>query len=280
MERPVFARELLNAALENRMLEFWAKNSPDRRMNFVGEEISLLPQHDIRQSRKIIEVLGPSGAGKSTFIQELQKRYSQNSQVIIRTEMTARTKEGNIEDFGGLIKMRGLLAKEFGIKHQMLLWDQAKLIANLSGITELIQLSPPATLIIERGANDILAMNPFEIPEHYSIRYDETHRNQWLKNIFETMSLAEMTDATILFGTDWRTTRKRRIDGGQKANGWLVNKKNWPSIIEGYERWLGSYWPIWRERQGTGLLIVDGRNNSDRNNSIAMEYCRKIIEVD
>lgn len=279
MERKSFAGEMLFAAIEDKLYPYWKKHSPDRKIGFVGEEIALKPVKDLIGSRKIIEVLGPSGAGKSTFMNELRENYAQDPSVIIRSELTAVNEEGRVENFGELLKMKGLIAKEFGVRHQMLLWDEAKLISTLSGLAELLSVPPPATLIIERGANDVLAMNPFEFPEHYSLRYNQTHNMESLKSIFESITLAEMVDATVLFGTDWETTRSRRVADGKNPEGWLVNSHNWPSIIEGYEWWLGSFWPIWRERQGTGLLIVDGRKPKYRNLDIALSYCEEIIKT-
>ncbi len=278
MERPVLASEMLEAVLHGKLLEYWKLHSPNRPMRYPWEEIALMPRDSLEGKHKVIEVIGPSGAGKTTFLNYLNKEFSDNANVIIRPEFQV-VRNGLIQNLDRELKMKGLRAMEYGIKHQMMLWDSAKLISHMSGMTELIEQHDRSTLILERGANDVLAMNPFEYPVHYTLRDDTLFDRDWLRNIFECITLAESVDAVILFGSDWKTTKRRRVAAGLKPEGWLVNKKNWPEVINGYDWWLGSFFPIFRERVGTGLLVIDGRNNSEENNAKALEFSRKIIEM-
>lgn len=115
------------------------------------------------------------------------------------------------------------------------------------------------------------------LPELYSTRYDSMYNMNFLSLTFRALALAETVDAVILFGTDWKTTRQRRVVAGEKADGNLINRKNWPQIMAGYEWWLGSFYPIFKRRNGMGLLIVDGRYDLRSNNKKAEDYCNKVF---
>ncbi|HET7099210.1 MAG TPA: hypothetical protein VFI61_03195 [Patescibacteria group bacterium] len=278
MERPItFTTEMLQSAAKGKLLKFWKLNSPDRPRKFPWKPVEILPQKDPEQMSRVIEIIGPSGAGKTEAVNFLGHKFSQNLNIIIAPELVVYDGEGNVEDWGKDHKLKGLMLGEFGIKHQMLIWDNIKLLSHMYHVAELIKNRMQKRLIIERGANDAISTQPFTQPEHYSIRYDPIYERDFLTHTFQSIALAEDVDAVILFGTNWKTTRKRRVDSGEKPEGNLINRKNWPEIMSGYEWWLGSFYPIFRKRNGMGLLIVDGRDDLNANNQKILEYCQKVF---
>ena len=279
MERKNVGYEMVGALRQGDLLSWWKKNSPDTKSSYPWDLVCEYPDKKPDEMSGQIEAIGLSGSGKTEFLNFASRSLDQNK-IIIRPELVIATPEGTTENWGegeNSRKMRGLMAVEFGIKHQMLIWDQIKFISHLQGDVEQVQTGKE--LLIERGTNDILCTDSFTRPEHYSIRYNRYFQNQWLELIVTSIALAQRVDAVILFGTNYEETQKRRIAAGLEPEGKYINRVNWPEIMGGYEWWLGAFYPLFRKAQGMGLLILDGTSDLDLNNQKALNFSKKVFEA-
>lgn len=272
--------EMVQAIKDNQLLNWWKNNSPDRPEKYPWTDVCVLPEKTQNEMSGQIEVIGPSGAGKSEFLQYYRQHSDSNVEIL--PELILRNSDGTLENWShgeNSQKMQGLMASEFGVRHQIMIWNQIKLASHLQGEVRQLQNDKLLNLVMERTVNDVLCTDSFTRPEHYSIRYDSIFEENWLNNIFLSVTLAQKVDAVVLFGTTWQETKKRRTKQGLKSEGKYVNRQNWPEIMSGYEWWLGSFYPMFRRTNGMGLLIVDGTQPLERNNAKITQFCNQIFSV-
>lgn len=280
MQRINIGAEMIQAIRDGRLIEWWKENSPNRPERYPWQNIYELPYKRPEEMSGIIEVIGPSGAGKSNFL-EYYGNNSKTEPLEIFPELVIRNEDGGKENWShgeDSEKMQKIMAAEFGIKGQMLVWNQIKLMTHLQAEVHQLQ-NNKSSILLERGTNDGLCTSVFTQPQHYSTRYDQIFGDKWLSNILLSVTLAQSVDAVVLFGTTWQETRKRRLQQGSSAEGKYINKKNWPEIMSGYKWWLGSFYPMFRRTNGMGLLIIDGTQPLEANNKKITSYCDQVFSM-
>lgn len=238
-----------------------------------------MPSKEPSEMSGQIEIIGLSGSGKSEFIKHANNIFK-DQEVVIRPELVTYNENNEPENWShgkNSNKLKGLMLGEYGTAHQRMIWNQIKLLSHLESGIEADQKNK--NLIIERGCNDVFASIQTTQPEHYSIRYNDKYRKLFNDVILQSIALASRVDATILFGTNWDTTTKRRINNGFEPEGNYVNFNDWGSLTSGYEIWLGSFYPFFKKKTGMGLLIIDGTADLDSNNHKVTEFCQKVFAM-
>lgn len=281
VERCNVAKDMLGAVQDGDLLDWWIQNSPNEATKYPWELKHELPCKTPETLSCKIEIIGFSGAGKSEFLRYASKFFD-SSDVLIRPELITKDEHGLQENWSHgehSQKMQGMMASEFGVRHQMQIWNQVKLISHIQGSLDQLQSEGLLSLIIERGCNDVLSTDSFTRPEHYSLRYDPLFDDSWLVLMFSSIMYAQYVDAVILFGTSFDETRTRRMAAGLTPEGSYINLNNWSETVSGYEWWLGSFYPLFRERCGMGLLVIDGTADMEENNKKALDFCRQVFAL-
>ena len=85
-----------------------------------------------------------------------------------------------------------------------------------------------------------------------------------------------LIDAVILYGVSLATARQRRRGRGLPPEGRVTNGLVWPDLEGSYGWWLGSIYPLLRQRGGVGLLLIDGEGGEEENNLSLFNYIKEI----
>ena len=218
----------------------------------------------------IIEIMGLPDSGKSTLCKDLKGKYPK---AVIKDEsiksyypLTQNLDSTNL--LVGLDKLTNVFPA-----------FQESLMTKIGQLHGDVPIKSPA--VLSRGANDILS---FTLPLYLSLYVShgdvDTDIFELVSSHFLKLLISQLSfiDAVVLFDNDLETASKRRIKNGSTKYGKVVNPEIWPVIEKGYSWWLQYVFPILRERYGTGLLIVNGRNHYKQNNGIVNKYIGKILK--
>jgi len=214
----------------------------------------------------IIEVMGLPDSGKSTLCNHLQGIYPK---ALIKDEFTGTGKFPSSGDVD-IDNLSLTMQKQLSIIPSLL---QQLEIKKRELSQENIKIDSPA--IFTRGTNDILA---FSIPFYLSmLEEDDIFDPVSSYFIEELIHQLSFIDVVVLFDNDLDTASLRRVRSGKDRYGKIVNPNIWPIIERGYSWWLQYVYPILRERYGTGLLVLDGRNHYKENNRSVVKYIKKVL---
>lgn len=213
----------------------------------------------------IFEVMGLPDCGKSTLCKYLQGVYPY---AVIEDEFSNSINISQHSDID-THNLFLLVEKQLSILPSI----QEQLRNKREQLHGNLQIADPA--VFTRGPNDILA---FSIPFYLSsLEDDEIFEPVSSFYIQELIHQLSFIDAVILFDNDLDTASIRRVRNGKDRYGKIVNPSVWPIIERGYSWWLQYVFPILRERYGTGLLILNGRDHYKKNNLIVQKYMKRVL---
>jgi len=301
---PQLAIEILDAIQKDQFVEWWNGHLPESYEPFPWEEREILPLN-IHKSLGILEIKGFSEAGKSTGVEYLKFNPIRGYRQIVRPELIVTDAEGIDNDFG-VHELKGFMRILQGNAQRTLFWNLIKNISfgqGLKQITELLKQDAlneksgaPIKLIIERGPHDVLTTSylaaklsegksrthrvhegPSIIGEQEYIRPD--FEGNFLTSYSLGFSFGQMVDAVVLYYVSRESQIERRLKQNKKTQGDFINEQTWPDIFAGEEFWLNCIYPIYRERYGMGLLVLNGENPAEENNLKLRNFCEKVFEI-
>lgn len=241
---------------------------------------SILPKQCNPKGFLCVEIIGLPESGKTSGYQFLLERLSEDFPEVV-----------GVPEFGGeknrTDKIKNL---EDEVSRNALL-NFLKLISFQKGLVRMTDLlledvlqqrqPEPKILVCERGPNDEIAFLS------WICRYLEARKKEpteleedILRGFLECLVYAErLIDAVVLYGVSLDTAKQRRRERGLPPEGKVTNKSNWPKLEDSYSWWLGSIFPLLRQRRGTGLLVIDGESEKEENNLTLFDYVKKVTAL-
>lgn len=298
------AFEILESARAGRIDKWWEVNVPlVKEERFPWKEREILPRK-LGKMISVVELMGPSGSGKTSGLEYLEENFPEAARLIVKREFV-------IEGISGWEDVKDV-ADVLGFERALVFWQKLKMLSVVEGVREAKDMlledvrnknwGGPILVVCDRGPNDVFpymnwirepAERKRELPKEWhenaiydGVRFDSKHSlhpefdKEYIQLWFEALKLSEMVDATALYPVRFETAKARRVARGQRAEGDIVNSQTWPVTIDGYSQWMESYYPLFRDRYGTGLLVVNEELDERVNRVKLLNYCRKIVGVE
>jgi len=89
---------------------------------------------------------------------------------------------------------------------------------------------------------------------------------------YSALHAAQYVDVVIFANVSQPETEHRRVNQGMEPEGRVVNRRYRPVYEQAYGWWLKQIYPLFRERYGTGLLVIDGENSQEANTYTVLSY--------
>lgn len=214
----------------------------------------------------IFEIMGLPESGKSMLCKYLQTIYPLAVINDEFAELSQNTSSIDIDLQNFILANEKICSLIPALKSQI---EEKR--DNISGDN---QIDKP--IIITRGPNDILAFSSFVYLSriHPNLELDE------VMSYFVRKAVKQLSDvdAVVLFDNSLEVAQLRRFRKGERRNGKVVNNSVWTIIDSGYSWWLQYVYPILREKYGTGLLVIDGREDLKKNNLRVYKYIQKVLK--
>lgn len=295
------ALEILGRFKDGSFLE-WANSNLNKVESCPLTPREILPEREGLRVSATVEVSGLSDSGKSTGMKFLVRE--------LRGIRSVFLPELELQDPSGrtITREEVRILRDLGLEFENNVLARMKLASFVQGSSASLRLlmedakrerpGDPILILSERGPNDVLIFSDFMGRRAFfkkelsgglftgGVDLGGVDWNRYLypgygKDFLEIflhgLGLAETVDAMILFGVSRETALKRREGSGLLTEAPMLEPRNWSLWEMGCGWWLGSIYPLLRERFGTGLLVIDGEGGLEENNRILLEYCQKVV---
>jgi len=273
-EREPLAKLILGMSPSVR--EKWFTEHLSREESYPWPPRSILPERRKPKGFICVEIMGLPESGKTSGYQHLLERLPESFSEIV-----------GVPEFGGdEERVNAIKSLQDELARNALL-DELKLASlfqkGLTRITDLLledvsqQRQPGSKILVcERSPNDVVALFNW-ICTYLEAREELPElRKDILRSFLEGLAHAEMlVDAVVLYGVSLETAKQRRRERGLPPEGKVTNELVWPKVESSYSWWLGSIYPLLRERSGIGLLVIDGEGNKEENNLTLLDYVKE-----
>lgn len=138
-------------------------------------------------------------------------------------------------------------------------------------------LNTPTIELVDRGPTDALIWQyillthkgdpNFEIPT----RFESFNKNH-LNTAACLQILSNMTNAKIFMGVSQEVAQQRRALEGKEYKGWVTDSPIFKDLSAWTAYWINHVYPVVKEMKGSGILLVDGAQDKDKNVQKMADY--------
>ncbi len=278
-ERESLAQLILGMSSLDR--EKWLAEHFGREESYPWQPRRILPERRKDKGFFCVEIMGLPESGKTSGYQHLLERLPESFPEI---EIVGIPEFGEEQDRANTIRD---LYDEFAQNVYLNFLKFASFQKGLNRITDLFledlsqQRSPGLKILLcERGIVDEATLI-FRTKADEGLEREARELEKEILEIF-LVGLAQtemLVDVVVLYGVSLDTARQRREERGLPLEGRVTNGSVWPGFERSYSWWLGSFYPLLRQRRGTGLLVIDGEGKKEENNFALLNYVKEVAEL-